>query len=202
MGTEGRHDQRRSAPKVCCPDLRPLEAVHAAHHSDPAFHPDIRPHADEFVHMAVAVFKNILHKHGRSPAPQQGCHQHSLGICGKARIGSCAHRTDRMQIPAAPEEHRIPGAMYLAARLVEGAGNRGQVAVVHLPQFHLTPCCGHRRKVGRRNNAVGHDGMLAVMSGAAALDSNRGSPRPLDSTPHTGEEALKIQDLRFPGGIH
>ena len=202
LGAEGRHHQGCSAPEVRGLHLCALELVHAAHHGHPALHPDIRPHADQLIHMAVAVLKDVLHKHRGPPALQQSCHQDRLGVGGKSRIGRGAHRPDGVQLPAAAQEHCVSRAMYLTARLMERAGDRGQVAVVHLPQLHLASRRRHRREVGCGHNAVGHDSVLAVVGGAAPLDRDCGTAGPPHFVSHAVQEGLEILDLRLPGGVH
>ena len=64
-----RHTQGCAAPQIRASDRRALNPFRSAHHRHPAGYPDIPAHADQFIHVAVAVFKQIFLKYGGAPAP-------------------------------------------------------------------------------------------------------------------------------------
>ena len=99
------HAQRRSAPQICAPHRRPIQGLCPCHHRRPSGYPNIRPHPNQLIHMAIAVLKHIFLKHRRSLAPQQRRHQNSLRIRWKSRIGRCSYGPNRFQRPAAPADN-------------------------------------------------------------------------------------------------
>ena len=107
-----------AAPQVGGEHVRPVEPLHAAHHGHPALYPDVRAHALQLRHMAVAALENILHKYRGAPAPQQRRHQDSLTIGGEPRIGRGAHRRHRLQPPLAAQPYVLLAAVQPASRLL------------------------------------------------------------------------------------
>ena len=66
---QGPPQKRRPAPQVRAPHRRAVERLHAGDHRHPAHHPDVRPHAGKFIHVPVAVFKDVLLKCRSAPGP-------------------------------------------------------------------------------------------------------------------------------------
>ncbi len=89
---QSRHAQCRAAPQIRTPHRRAVEPLHSQHHRHPAVGADVRAHAGQLIHMAVAAAEQVFFKHRRAPAPQQRRHNDSLHVRGKAGIGGRADR--------------------------------------------------------------------------------------------------------------
>ena len=72
---------------------------------------------------------------------------------------------------------------------------------VHPAQPHPPSGTGRSGQQGGRHNAVPHDGILPAGQRPAPLHGDGGAARPPDAGPQAVEEALKVADLRLPGGV-
>ena len=151
--------------------------------------------------MAVAVGKDVLHEHGGPPGAEHGRHEKGLGVGGKTGVGGGADGSDGPQPLPAAEAGPPLAALHLAPRLVEGGGDGGQVAAVHVLQLHLPPGGGHSGQVSGRGDPVGHDGMYRIVGLPPPLHAHRGGPRPPDGAADGPQIGLEVLDLRLPGGV-
>ena len=178
-----------------------MEALYPGDHRHPAAGADVRPHAGQLIHVAVAVLKDVLLKDGGASGPQQRRHQDGLGIRGKARVRRRPDGWDGPERPLRPEAQAVRPALHGAARLGEGVRHRGQLLRPDVPERHIAPGGGGGAEVGGRRDPVRHHGVLRPVEGRADLHHHGGGPGPGDSRPAGAEKDLQVNDLRLPGGI-
>ena len=143
-----------SAPKVHGPDPGGLEPVDAADHRHPALQPDVGPHAHQLRHMVIAALENVFHEYGGSAAAQQGGHDHRLGVGREARIGGGANGADGPQASVGHQADAVLLTGQGTPGLTQDAGDGGQVAVVDVPEEHVSAGGGGCRQVCSRRDAV------------------------------------------------
>lgn len=163
--------------------------------------PDAGPHADQFVHMAIAVFKDVLLKYRGASAAQQCRHQHRLRVRWKAGVGRRLHRPHGPQPLPAQSPDASAVCRDRAARLPQGGGDCGQVPLLRAPEIDVPAGRGRRAEVSSRRDPIRHDPVRTAVEVLPALYGHGGAPRPGHPSPAGVQEVLQVHHLRLPGGV-
>ena len=165
---QGSHHQGGPAPEISRLYRRAVEGGHTVHHRHPALHPDVRPHAGELIHVAVAAFKNVLHKYGGAPCspswrPSEGPGRRwgSRGR-GAVRTGRTPRRgpVRRRRMARRPLSHRTGPPRPAPPSTVDRCRQSAPVTCTS------PPAAAAARQICSRHNPVAHHGELPRRGGA------------------------------------